>query len=900
MQFIKGHFAENQFTSWLGTILALTVSLAGLLFSILSMSSGDIPRVSLVSAFLCITSAFVVTTHKAFSGRFTLVSTIAGLSIAITDIINAYGFSIWHALLGEGIADLIAPPTSASLTAATASCCVFILFLRRNYFPKTVVSSEILMTGLMIIAVALGNFMAQLTSYIYIDPDSFNIDINTTIAVFFIIGADLVVGGQRYLKTKHSTITFKRLVLTSYTLLVIVISLFLVLHGASLKKSAAAIDSVTRIATSIVAQDMSEIRDHLYSELAAIKNEQRQGVDAQPKTINSFEIRTSSPANPEPLTYIFSNSIHFYSKSVSPTDDFYIAMSSNNQFTLALRSQLSRNEYVWLFSVYQADSVLDFFKAEIPSSLLLKIEQDNTQDSPLTFQNVGASFHVLLKSNGFATELNSSEMSLLVFMLAIIHSIMMSIDSRAKQLSLKQYLKKIFDLMDAGLATIDDSGKILSCNNAFRTIIGIDKNSKLDEVQAQGLSNHRMESKFYTTNVDGQQRHYQISKHRTHSQGQSVNIVVLHDKTSDLLIQRELNDRNNEFENILGSLSESVITFDHLLQATFVNNAAKQLLNIHPEDDWQNTVTQIFLTAGQPTLTAIHKAIETRTSQRFDSLTLALPDGPSITVSLTIAPITTTSAPPRAVLMFKDATEETKARRAQADALLTLENMNQDLSEFNHLVSHDFKEPSRTVSLLVDAVELSLSQGDIDGAAVLLQKIKSAAVRLHGYTVSLKEFSEAKQLEASNVPVDLRGAIHHAISDLQARIEQCKAVIEVDPDLPTVLGNADFIARVFMNLINNAIKYVPTGKTPYVRIWAKENMQGQTSIFIKDNGIGIDKEDFEIIFLPFRRLHSSGDYHGSGVGLAIVERLVKKMFGSISVKSSSQSGTVFELVLHVV
>lgn len=900
MRIIKGHLAESKFTSWAGTTLALLVSIVGVIDTAITLNTGDLPTVSIATATLCCIAALVAFSHKALTGRLILPATILGLTIAIIDIFTAYGFNVWKLLFGPSIANTIAATTPATLTAATASSCVFILFLRRYQFPKSVVSAEILMTGLMIIVVAAGNFMGQATSYLYITAESFDFNFSTANLIFAILGIDLVAGGHRYLRKKHSHTTFKRLLYTSYSLVGFVILLFLIIHGASLQKTSRAIDSVSRIATSVIAEDISSIHKTLFNNLETIKSNELHSHMDHADANGFIEIRTTNPVNPAPLTFLFKSAKHFYTKSISTKDDVYIAIAPNNQFTIALRSLLNNGQYVWLFTVYEAEDVLSFFKAEIPPSLQMKIIQVDADESPLTLPDIEKSFHVRLISTGFGSTLNTIEMSLLVFMLAIVHSIVMAIDSRVRQLSLKEYLTKIFDLMDSGLATIDNQGQILSCNNAFRRIIGIDKGARLDAVQARGLSGPGSEAEFYSTLVDGQQRHYEISKHSTHTDGRPVNIVVLNDKTSDLLIQKALNEKNHELENILSSLSEAVVTVDHTLTVTFANNAARELLSVKHRNDWRRAVTQVLLKEDQVTHRATLEAIETNTPRRLDSHTLALPDGPSVTISLTVAPVTTSNAPTRAVLMFKDATEETKARRAQAEALLTLESMNQDLREFNHLVSHDFKEPSRTVSLLVDAVELSLSQGDIDGATLLLQKIKSAALRLHGYTVSLKEFSEAKQLEVSNVPVDLRGAILHAMSDLHARIEQCNAVIEVDDDLPTVLGNADFIARVFMNLINNAIKYVPAGKTPYVRIWAKSNNQGQASIFIKDNGIGIDKEDFDIIFLPFRRLHSSGEYHGSGVGLAIVERLVKKMFGTISVKSSSHSGTVFELVLHVV
>lgn len=133
-------------------------------------------------------------------------------------------------------------------------------------------------------------------------------------------------------------------------------------------------------------------------------------------------------------------------------------------------------------------------------------------------------------------------------------------------------------------------------------------------------------------------------------------------------------------------------------------------------------------------------------------------------------------------------------------------------------------------------------------------------------------------------------ALDQALHNLQARIAECGATVEADP-LPVVLASETVLAQIFQNLVGNAIKYCKE-RTPKIHIAARD---GETEwIFsVADNGIGIDPQYYERVFLLFQRLHGRQEYEGTGIGLAICKRMLQRMGGRIWVESEPGQGSTF-------
>ncbi|MGN6642752.1 MAG: sensor histidine kinase, partial [Verrucomicrobiota bacterium] len=142
----------------------------------------------------------------------------------------------------------------------------------------------------------------------------------------------------------------------------------------------------------------------------------------------------------------------------------------------------------------------------------------------------------------------------------------------------------------------------------------------------------------------------------------------------------------------------------------------------------------------------------------------------------------------------------------------------------------------------------------------------------------------------------LTSQLDAVLEELAPEIDDGRARVEVQRPLPTVKGNSHIIYQILLNLIGNALKFVPQGRTPDVRIRA-ERMPAAVRLWVEDNGIGISPEYQQRIFRVFERLHSQNEYPGTGMGLAIVQKGVERMNGRAGVESEPGAGSRFWIEL---
>jgi len=159
---------------------------------------------------------------------------------------------------------------------------------------------------------------------------------------------------------------------------------------------------------------------------------------------------------------------------------------------------------------------------------------------------------------------------------------------------------------------------------------------------------------------------------------------------------------------------------------------------------------------------------------------------------------------------------------------------------------------------------------------------------------SILEYSKIGQKTMAE-KVDLNTVLQNVIKDLHLRIKERKAVIQVE-DLPIVYGNPMELHSLFLNLIGNALKFVHQEKTPLVKVSHKLK-KGFSQISIKDNGIGIKKDNQNKIFEVFKKLHNQEDFEGTGIGLAYCKKIVLLHGGQIWVTSAINRGSTFHFTL---
>lgn len=231
-----------------------------------------------------------------------------------------------------------------------------------------------------------------------------------------------------------------------------------------------------------------------------------------------------------------------------------------------------------------------------------------------------------------------------------------------------------------------------------------------------------------------------------------------------------------------------------------------------------------------------------------------------------------------------------RANAELAETTARLERSNEELQRFATVASHDLREPLRVVSGFADL--LARRHGDELGpeAQRFIEAITGGVARMDEMIADLLSYARAGRVDQPLEPVDANEVVSDVLDGLQRAVEDAHAQIEVE-HLPMVNGDAASLRQLFQNLIANAIKFVDDGQ-PRVRIWAAEVPEGWR-FTIRDNGIGIDADQAERIFGMFTRLHGAERYPGTGVGLAVCQRIVDVHGGRIWVEPAPGGGSQF-------
>lgn len=249
-------------------------------------------------------------------------------------------------------------------------------------------------------------------------------------------------------------------------------------------------------------------------------------------------------------------------------------------------------------------------------------------------------------------------------------------------------------------------------------------------------------------------------------------------------------------------------------------------------------------------------------------------------------------------------TDFTRLKNLELDLVHKVEELqrsNENLEEFAYAASHDLKEPIRKIQVFTGQLKSQLRDKLTEHDLQNFHKIEKASSRMANLIDDLLLYSHVSQLPHEMETIDLNEIVTRVSEDLELDIDEKGAVIHVT-SLPTILGFRRQLQQLFQNLVSNALKYSKTGTPPEIHINSElMNSEGKQYhlISVRDNGIGFDPSYHEKIFHLFTRLHGNGEYSGSGVGLAIVKKIVENHQGTIHAESKPGDGSVFILQLPV-
>jgi signal transduction histidine kinase len=242
-----------------------------------------------------------------------------------------------------------------------------------------------------------------------------------------------------------------------------------------------------------------------------------------------------------------------------------------------------------------------------------------------------------------------------------------------------------------------------------------------------------------------------------------------------------------------------------------------------------------------------------------------------------------------------------------------LQELVNELEHFSYTITHDMRAPLRAIQGFTGLMGTLCDECKQNESKTYIELIRRSAVRMDSLITGALQFSRAGKEELALRPVDaaelLRGMIHS-----YPAFQQPKALIRIEGTIPPVLATEAELTQCFSNLLGNAVKFVEAGKTPEVRIWAERaggqgrmpdraqaaegltDENGWVRIWFEDNGIGIPKEAQSKIFGMFQR--ATRNFEGTGVGLALVKKVVQRMGGRVGLESEEGKGSRFWLDLR--
>jgi PAS domain S-box-containing protein len=394
----------------------------------------------------------------------------------------------------------------------------------------------------------------------------------------------------------------------------------------------------------------------------------------------------------------------------------------------------------------------------------------------------------------------------------------------------------------------------------------------------------------------GEQRNFLLSAERIEIGGELHAVFIARDITERKQMEQALQQERLLLRTMIDTLPDYIYLKDteHRCVVTNIANAralgansseeveGKTLFDFYPPEEAEryNAKDREIMATGEAVLNAENSFIDLETGQQRWTWMSRIPFRASDGRILGI------------VGMSRDITAYKEALLEQERLIGELQAKNAELERFTYTVSHDLKSPLVTITGFLGFLEKDAITGDIDRVRSDIAKIRGAAEKMKYLLNDLLELSRIGRLINPPVATPFAEIVREALAAVSGQIAAREVQIDVADDLPIVTADRVRLVEAVQNLVDNAVQFMGDQPAPRIQIGVRYDKQaGQPIFFVRDNGIGIASQYHENIFGLFNRLDPKSE--GTGIGLALVKRIVEVHGGRIWVESAVGQGTTF-------
>ncbi len=357
---------------------------------------------------------------------------------------------------------------------------------------------------------------------------------------------------------------------------------------------------------------------------------------------------------------------------------------------------------------------------------------------------------------------------------------------------------------------------------------------------------------------------------------------------------KQLEDTRTRFEQLLESTDEGVYGIDANGACTFINSAGARMLGYERKDLLGRNAHDVLHHhrangSEYPVEECpIYVSLRNNSTARISDEVFWSRTQHRIPVEYTSSPIVNNGRTVGAVIAFSDITTRRRAERERERLIAALARSNRELDQFAYVASHDLKAPLRGIANLSQWIEEDLGEGVPPDVAEKMTLVRGRVQRLEALIDGILQYSRAGRVRTAVEEVDVDALLHEIVELLAPPPE---VSVTIGPNMPVISTERTPLQQVFMNLINNAIKYNKRpGATVNISV---RDAGGYYAFSVADNGPGIEPQYHERIFGIFQTLESRDKVEGTGIGLSVVKKTVELHGGSITVDSALGEGATF-------